>query len=501
MNHPALCSVLRVAPLLLIGLVAPAQTPPAPAAAAPAPASGAPGPAPTAPDPMFVNMGGGPVEYPMLYGPASVQDIKAVLDRIHAYLESASPDRLVDRTTNEVITDFSKPNPNATTPRSTFQLVGYEWGVTYSGMLLAAEATGDKRFADYTAKRFQLIADCAPMFRALPQEPMPTLPPTGPGGIGPGGRGGRGGFGRGNPLRGLLTPRALDDAGSMCTALIKAQRAGVVGPGVRPIIDTLADWIMHKQYRLTDGTLARNRPLANSLWLDDLYMGVPALAQMGKLTGDPKYYDEAVKQILQFSQRMFVKEKGLFMHGWVQEMDNHPALHWGRANGWAILTMAEVLDVLPEDHPGRAQVLELYRAHVRGLAACQSSAGLWHQLLDRSDTYLETSASAIFVYAIAHGINRGWIGAAAHGPMVMLAWNAVAKKVNAQGQVEGTCVGTDMGFEPTFYSYRPTSVMAAHGYGPVLLAGAEMFTLRNGQGKDAAVNLGALQMQRPASFF
>jgi rhamnogalacturonyl hydrolase YesR len=145
--------------------------------------------------------------------------------------------------------------------------------------------------------------------------------------------------------------------------------------------------------------------------------------------------------------------------------------------------------------------LELYRAHVRGLAACQSADGLWHQLLDRPETYLETSASAIFVYAIAHGINRGWIGPLAHGPMVMLGWNAVAKRVNDQGQVEGTCVGTDMAFEPVFYSHRPTSVYAAHGYGPVLLAGAEMIAFRNGAGKDALVNLGALQMQRPPSFF
>jgi hypothetical protein len=58
-----------------------------------------------------------------------------------------------------------------------------------------------------------------------------------------------------------------------------------------------------------------------------------------------------------------------------------------------------------------------------------------------------------------------------------------------------------MGFEPTFYSFRPTSVMAAHGYGPVLLAGAEMITFRNGPGKDALVNLGALQIRRPDSFF
>ena len=137
----------------------------------------------------------------------------------------------------------------------------------------------------------------------------------------------------------------------------------------------------------------------------------------------------------------------------------------------------------------------------RGLAACQSPDGLWHQLLDRNDTYLETSASAIFVYAIAHGINRGWLGATAHGPMVMIGWNAIAKRVNAKGQVEGTCVGTDMGFEPTFYAYRPTSVFAAHGYGPVLLAGAEMFALRNGAGKDAAVKLGALHMQPGAPLF
>jgi len=68
-------------------------------------------------------------------------------------------------------------------------------------------------------------------------------------------------------------------------------------------------------------------------------------------------------------------------------------------------------------------------------------------LLDRSDSYTETSASAIFVYAIARGINRGWLDPLAHGPMVSLAWNAIAKRVNEKGQVEGTCVGTDMGFE------------------------------------------------------
>ena len=61
--------------------------------------------------------------------------------------------------------------------------------------------------------------------------------------------------------------------------------------------------------------------------------------------------------------------------------------------------------------------------------------------------------------------------------MALLAWNAVSTKVNSKGQVEGTCVGTGMGFDPAFYYYRPVNVYAAHGYGPVVLAGAEIIRL------------------------
>jgi rhamnogalacturonyl hydrolase YesR len=206
-------------------------------------------------------------------------------------------------------------------------------------------------------------------------------------------------------------------------------------------------------------------------------MGVPALAQMGKLTGDQKYYDEAVKQVLLFSKRMFNKEQGLYMHGWVEGMSVHPEFHWARANGWAIMTKVELLDVLPENHPGRPAILELLRAHTKGLAAHQSGMGFWHQLIDRPDSYLETSATAIYAYSIARAINRGWLDAMAYAPMTLLAWNAVATKVNQEGQVEGTCVGTGMAFDPAFYYYRPINVYAAHGYGPVLLAGAEVINL------------------------
>jgi unsaturated rhamnogalacturonyl hydrolase len=395
-----------------------------------------------------------PPDYPMPYGPVKAEEITALLTRVRNYLETSTHMRIIDSKTKEAITDFSKPNANAIFEPGTFRLISYEWGVTYGGMLLAGEATGDPKFTEYTMQRIKFIADMIPYFREQwKKDPQNT-----------------------NPLRPFFEPRALDDAGSMCAAMIKTSRAGLQSD-LRPTIDYLMNYISTKEYRLPDGTIARNRPQRNTLWLDDLYMSVPALSQMGKLTGDRKYYDDAVKQILQFSQRMFVKEKGLFLHGWVQEMDVHPEFHWGRANGWALLTMCELLDVLPENHPGRPAVLDLLRAHVRGLANCQSGSGLWHQLLDRNDSYLETSASAIYTYCIAHAINKGWIDPIANGPMVVLAWNAVSAKINAQGQVEGTCVGTGMGFDPAFYYYRPTFPTAAHGYGPVIMAGAEMISL------------------------
>ncbi len=258
------------------------------------------------------------------------------------------------------------------------------------------------------------------------------------------------------------------------------------------MIDNFIDYISNDQFRLEDGTLARNRPQPNTLWLDDLFMSVPALAQMGKLTGEQKYYDDAVKQVLQFSERMFNEENGLYMHGWVQHMDFHPQYHWARANGWAVMTLVELLEVLPEEHEGYQPVLEQLRAHIRGLSAYQNGTGLWHQLLDRSETYLETSATAIYTYSIAKAINKGYVDKYAFAPVAMLGWNAVATQINEKGQVEGTCVGTGMGFDPAFYFYRPVNVYAAHGYGPVLLAGAEI--IRMLEMHDYEINDSSLQL-------
>lgn len=403
--------------------------------------------------------------YSMPYGVPVAKEIVPILERIRVNLEANTPARVIHRETGEEIASFARVNPKATLEKGEFNIIGYEWGVTYSGMLLAAEVTGDKRFRAYTGSRLAFIAEKAPYFRALAKA-------TGQENTGPvAGRGG--GV---NLFRSVLNPRTLDDSGSMCAAMIKAQRAGVKAE-LDPLIENYMTWIMDKQQRLEDQTFSRSRPLPDSLWLDDLYMSIPALSQMGVKTGDLKYHDEAVRQITQFASRMFDRNVGLWMHGWIQGMTDHPTFRWARANGWALLAMCELLDVLAENHPGRAHILELFRTHARGLAKLQSKDGRWHQLLDRNDSYLETSATAIYTYCIAHAINKGWLEELAYGPMVVLAWQSLTTQVNVQGQVENVCVGTGMGFDPAFYCSRPVSPVAPHGYGPLLLAGAEMIKL------------------------
>ncbi len=395
-------------------------------------------------------------DYPIPYGIPKQEDVTAVISRVHGYLNGVTPPSFANEKTGELFTDATKIDQNTILQRGDFRIVSYEWGVTYAGMLLASEATGDPRYREYVDQRLKFIAESAAAFRrpsAHYEEWEGRM-----------------------PLRNLLNPRTLDDTGAMSAAMIKASRAGNKSE-LKPIFERGLNHIMTGQYRLKDGTLGRNRPQPNTLWLDDMFMSVPAIAQMGKLTGDNKYYDEATKQVLSFADKMFNKEKGVFMHGWVESMPTHPEFRWARANGWAFMALAELLEVLPENHPNRAKILELYRAHARGLASYQSGSGFWHQLLDKTDSYLETSATAIYAYSYARGINRGWIEGKTFAPMTLLAWNAVTTKVNAKGQVEGTCVGTGMGFDPAFYYHRPISPFAAHGYGPVLLAGSEVLLL------------------------
>ena len=105
-------------------------------------------------------------DYPTPYGAKSVEEITATLDRVYSFLDAATPSKIIDGETNKEITNYKKLDGNSVFATGSFRLTSYEWGVTYAGMLLATEATGDSKYAEYTNKRLQLIADIAPYYKA-----------------------------------------------------------------------------------------------------------------------------------------------------------------------------------------------------------------------------------------------------------------------------------------------------------------------------------------------
>lgn len=395
-------------------------------------------------------------KYDFNYSIPSQEDITEKMLRICNYLEKSTMKEFVNPVTKEKIASFPSQPQAFDFGEGDYRPYTYEWGVTYSGMVKAAKTTGNTSFMDYTNRRLSLLSEAWKAVHKYMDKDKNYK----------------------SPIHGLINPHDLDACGALCAAVIQGKRAGATYE-LSDFIKNSLEFILHKQYRLEDGTLARITPYRSTLWMDDLYMSIPALAQGYLLYQDDKYLDDAVRQILQYSQKMFVSSTGLYMHSWTDAMEEHPAMYWGRANGWAVLAMCELLDVMPKDSPRYQEVLAQFKAHCRGLIKLQSKKGMWHQLLDREESYEESSCTAMFVYGLAHGINQGWLDAKAFGPTALLGWNGLSEQINNMGQIENVCVGTGVAYDPAYYCYRHVHPFTAHGYGPVLMAGSEMIMLIN----------------------
>jgi unsaturated rhamnogalacturonyl hydrolase len=390
-----------------------------------------------------------PYEYP------TVDGIKEVLNRVRTYYESTSPQLIVDAQTGVEITDFSNFNKNAVPSPGFSSEWSYTHGVVLSAFEYIDDVIGDEVFIENNSKFFDFVLERLPYFQEnsdkITQDKI-------------------GNWGR------ILNFHALDDCGSIGAAMIKTYMKNK-NEAYLDMIYRVDEHVSNNQFRLDDGTLARHRPQYQSIWADDIYMSVPFLANMGVLTGDNKYYDDAAKQILQMAERLYIPEKELFDHGWsVTSGDYDPRFYWGRANGWTLMAMAELLSVMPEEQEDRDEILHLYRSMIRSLAGLQDGSGFWHNMLDKTDTYLETSCTAMFTFAIAKGINEGWINHV-YGPVALTGWNALKTVIQEDGAIDGTCEGTTFAHDNTYYYHRGKSIYATHGYGPVLYAGIEMIRL------------------------
>jgi len=282
---------------------------------------------------------------------------------------------------------------------------------------------------------------------------------------------------RGYPYRQIFTIRELDDCGSMGASAIEAYQKKP-SKELREYFDRIADHILSKQERLNDKTLVRGGPHQMTLWADDLYMSVPFLVRMGKLTGDNKYFDDAVLQVINFNKYLWNEDKGLYYHCYYSDLNRNGVAHWGRCNGWVMMANVHLLNLLPEDHPKREEVRMNLEKQILGIAKYQNGKGLWHQLLDKTDSYEESSCTSMFTYCIARAVNEGWIHKS-YATIALAGWEGLkANMITFDGQLKSVCIGTGIQDNLVFYYNRPASTNEAHGLGALIEAGIEIMKLK-----------------------
>jgi unsaturated rhamnogalacturonyl hydrolase len=332
---------------------------------------------------------------------------------------------------------------------SKFNRWQYVNGVLTVGMLRLADALKDAKYSDYSRKNFDFIFGNLDYFKKIYEGGSQNV-----------------------EYRPVFRMGSLDDCGSMAAGLLDVY-AFDQKKSYMDYLNRVSDHILVKQVRFPDGTLARNSPRKMTLWADDLYMSVPYLARMGKLTGDNKYFDFAIRQVESFNNYIYNSNTGLYYHAFYNDENMNGVAQWGRCNGWVALAQTELLNNLPANHPKRPALIKLLLRQIVGFSRYQDPSGMWHQVLDKPDSYPESSVTAMYVYTVAKAVNEEWISPRFIS-IAQNGWEAMSKKVTADGQVPDICIGTSIEEDIRYYYNRPKELNDTHGLGAFLMAGAEM---------------------------
>ncbi len=232
------------------------------------------------------------------------------------------------------------------------------------------------------------------------------------------------------------------------------------------------------------------------MWLDGIYMASPFLVEYAYHFDEPSTFDDVVHQILWIEEHTRDGQTGLLHHAWDERkvqrwadpVTGRSPHFWGRGIGWFVMALVDVLDRLPQDRAHRQDLIAILSRTARALVKVQDEGtGLWYQILnmpERAGNYLEASASAMFVYAFAKGVRKGYLpeeylSAARRGYNGLLQ-NLI--KIDAQGllTLEGTCGSAGLGGEPyrdgSFEYYVTEKIISndPKGVGPFILAALEM---------------------------
>ncbi|MGO9586689.1 MAG: glycoside hydrolase family 105 protein [Limisphaerales bacterium] len=255
------------------------------------------------------------------------------------------------------------------------------------------------------------------------------------------------------------------------------------------------------QPRTADGGFWHKQRYPHQMWLDGLYMGAPFYAEYAKLFNGPvSDYDDVAKQIRLMAAHTYDPATGLFYHAWDESKEQPWANKetgtssnfWGRAIGWYAMAQVDVLDYFPTNHPARPEIIATFQKLCGGVVKYQDpQTGLWYQVVDqggRKGNYLEATASSMFVYAMAKGVNHNYLPRD-YVPVVEKGYQGIVKhlvKNDGDGKWSLTqcCSVAGLGGMPgngrlrdgsfDYYVGEPIVTNDLKGVGPFILAGIEV---------------------------
>ncbi len=218
---------------------------------------------------------------------------------------------------------------------------------------------------------------------------------------------------------------------------------------------------------LPDGLTSQTR-----YWIDDIFMIGCLQVQAYRATGNIIYLERAALEIDSYIKRL-QQPNGLFYHG----LNAH--FFWGRGNGWVAAGLAELLSVLPESNPHYNSILAGYLKMMKTLFDNQSEDGMWHQLIDKPESFKETSSTAMFGFAMAKGVSMGLLPEEPYTEAYKKAWNGLTGYLNDDGKIRDVCVGTGQSTDLNFYLTRPRTTGDLHGQAPILWFATTLISIRN----------------------
>lgn len=271
----------------------------------------------------------------------------------------------------------------------------------------------------------------------------------------------------------LLWFEELDDIGSFGALMLEIsdEYSDTDKKTALKLAKRIAEHIMKKQHRKADGALFRISPDGTeSMWADDLYMCIPFLLNYYKITKDVIYLDEAVKQMLLYKKYLFMENDGILSHTYIFNMNSPSKMPWGRGNGWAMYSLAKILEVLPKKHKEYRELVKYFNTLSDGYIKNQAESGLFHQLINYHDTYEETSSTSMFLYAFSSVYGLGILNDTKLFEASKKASNGIINKcVDKEGNVYGVCRGSLWSFDADYYRALLWNTNDTHGIGIVML--------------------------------